>query len=44
MLRCEATPLPKVMPYPEKSFDYLTKNGMIRKNKDGMVSTKDFMV
>jgi len=34
MLRCEATPLPKVMPYPEKSFDYLTKNGMIRKNKD----------
>ena len=29
LLRCEGTPLPKIMPYPEKSFDYLTKNGMI---------------
>jgi len=29
LLRCEGSRLPKIMPYPEKSFDYLTKNGII---------------
>jgi len=26
LLRCEASPMPKVLPYPESSFSHLTKN------------------